>query len=82
MSIQFYGRVNNAFGASNDNVDVHISNAEIRFNKKQFFNEYALTFLLTELRKRQGSDIIMKPSNLSDDKQFIISYNHIMYLQK
>lgn len=82
-ALQFYDRVNNTLSALHNYVDVHVVEKEIRNSKKLFFNEYALTILLAGLREPQGSVIrSMKPTTLSDAQQFIISDNHIRYLQK
>lgn len=82
-SLQFLNRVMNILNALHNYIDIHEGNAELKILKKQFYQEHGLNVLLSGLRDPQGPIIrSMKPNNLAEAQQFIITDNNIRYQQR
>lgn len=64
-------------------IDIHENNLDTRIIKKEFYNKHALRIFLAGMREPLGSTIrAMKPKDLAEARQFIVSEDNIRHLQR
>lgn len=83
-SLQFYTRVMSNLSALHNYVDTHTDTTDINtFRvKKDFYNLHALKIFLAGLKEPLGSTVrAMKPKDLAEARQYIISESNIRHIQ-
>lgn len=79
--MQYHTRVMSNLSALHNYIDTH--NDPTSIVKKSFYNLHALTIFLAGLKEPLGSTIrSMKPKDLAEARQYIISESNIRHLQK